>query len=244
MSFSRGGIVRTVNLARWSAGLALAGFMIYAPYLYYRYTLEHTKRLRPIVEGRFYRSGCLSADGFRDAIAKLKIKTVISLWDEDPDPHLPKNRFSAAKIKESELCAGLGVDYRFIFVKLLPDARVGKEPLGAIEEFLQVMDDENSYPVLIHCKAGLHRTGVISAVYRMEYDGWSREDALRELRSHGFGDFVANTSNPYIQQYVMSYQSRRAVNASPPSDSGRLVVFENNKASLTLRAGMDTNSKR
>ncbi len=198
-----------VNLVRWAVGLALAGFMFYAPFLYYRYSLEHSKRLRPIVDGRVYRSGCLTADGFRDAIDKLKIKTVISFWDEDPDPDLPANRFIGSKTKESELCASLGVDYRFIFVKLLPDAEVGRKPLTAVEEFLRVMDDERSYPVLVHCKAGLHRTGVMAAIYRMEYDGWSKEDALRELRSHGFGEFVANTSNPYIAQYVMQYKPRR-----------------------------------
>ena len=34
------------------------------------------------------------------------------------------------------------------------------------------MDDPDSYPVLIHCNAGLNRTGVMVAVYRMEYQGW------------------------------------------------------------------------
>jgi tyrosine-protein phosphatase SIW14 len=62
--------------------------------------------------------------------------------------------------------------------------------------------------VLIHCKAGLHRTGIMAAIYRMEYNGWTREEALHELRSHGFGYFLANTSNPYIEQYVMPYQRR------------------------------------
>jgi protein-tyrosine phosphatase len=70
------------------------------------------------------------------------------------------------------------------------------------------MDDENSYPVLIHCKAGLHRTGVMAAIYRMEFNGWSRQDAMRELRAHGFGYWTANTSDPYVLQYVMSYQRR------------------------------------
>ena len=199
--------MRIANLARWVLGLALAGIMIYAPFLYYRFTLEHSKRLRPVVEGEFYRSGCLTADGFRDAVQKLKIKTVISFWDEDPDPTLHANRFSSATIKESELFQSLGVNYRFIYVKLSDDPD-NQERLQAIDDFLAVMDDESSYPVLVHCKAGLHRTGVMAAVYRMEYDGWSREDAMRELKSHGFGYFLANTSNDYIVQYVMHYQPR------------------------------------
>jgi tyrosine-protein phosphatase SIW14 len=189
-------------------GLALAGFLIYAPYLYYRYSLEHAKRLRPIVEGRVYRSGCLTADGFREALTRLKIKTVISFWDEDPDPELHANRFNRAGIKESELCKQLNVNYKFIFVKLLADDRVGKDVPPAIEPFLKIMDDPQSYPVLIHCKAGLHRTGVMAALYRMEYDGWTREDAMRELKAHGFGYFLANNSNDYIAQYVMNYQPR------------------------------------
>jgi protein tyrosine/serine phosphatase len=201
--------VKRADIARWAAGLAIAGFMIFAPYQYYRYRLEHSKRLRPIVEGRFYRSACLTADGFRDAIQKLKIKTVISFWDEDPDPLLAANRFNPTAIRESELCKSMGVDYRFIYVELSHENFLGKKPLTAIDQFLEIMDNEASYPVLIHCKAGLHRTGVMAAVYRMEYDGWSREDAMRELRAHGFGHFTANSSNDYIELYVMRYQPRR-----------------------------------
>jgi protein tyrosine/serine phosphatase len=203
--------VTTVGKAdwtRWVAGTALAALLVYVPFLYYRYTWEHVKRLRPIEEGRVYRSGCLSADGFRDAIGKLGIKTVISFWDEDPDPTLFANRFNHASIKESELCQSMGVNYRFIYVKLIPDDRAGKDRPAAIDEFLSVMDDEASYPVLIHCKAGLHRTGVMAAIYRMEYNGWTREEAMHELRSHGFGYFLANTSNDYILQYIMPYQPR------------------------------------
>jgi protein tyrosine/serine phosphatase len=218
MSLSRGGNVDKTVIIRWTAGLVMAGLMLYAPYLYYRYGLEHTKRLRPIDEGRVYRSGCLTADGFREAIAKHKIKTVISFWDEDPDPILSNSRFDPRSIKESELCKSLGVDYKFIFVELMPESRLGKDPHRAIDEFLKVMDDESSYPVLIHCKAGLHRTGVMAAIYRMEYDGWTRAEAMRELRAHGFGHFIANNSNDYIQQYVMRYQPRSRGQASGVRD--------------------------
>lgn len=206
---SAGEIVRKFNFTPWIIGAGVVAFMIYAPFLYYRYTLEHAKRLRPIVDGRLYRSGCLTADGFRDAIHKHGIKTVITFWDEDPDPDLRPNRFSRSTIKESELCYQLGVNYKFIYVELLPEHRAGKERLKAIDDFLAVMDDESSYPVLIHCKAGLHRTGVMAAIYRMEYDGWSQHQAMRELRSHGFGHFIANASNDYIQQYVLAYQPRQ-----------------------------------
>jgi protein tyrosine phosphatase (PTP) superfamily phosphohydrolase (DUF442 family) len=208
--------VRTTPLVGWGLGLVLVAVLIYAPFLYYRYTLEHSKRLRPIVEGRIYRAGCLTADGFRDAFRRHGIKTLITFWDEDPDPTLFDNRFSFSSVKESDLCKSMGVNYRFIFVELSPETQRGTKRLKAIDDFLEIMDDESSYPVLIHCKAGLHRTGVMAAVYRMEYDRWSRDDAMRELRSHGFGYYTANTSNDYIDQYVMRYQPRpRALRVLP-----------------------------
>src|SRR5262249_34485026 len=92
-SLARGTIMRMGNLFRWAGGILLAGLMIYAPFLYSRSPPKHSKRLRPIVDGRVSPSGCLTADGFRDAIEKHGIKTVISFWDEDPDPSLHHNRF-------------------------------------------------------------------------------------------------------------------------------------------------------
>jgi tyrosine-protein phosphatase SIW14 len=204
---SGGAVVRNTKLFPWIMGSALALLMVLAPYHYYRWVLEHSKRLRTVEEGRVYRSGCLTADGFREAIQSRKIKTVISFWDENPDPDLPTSHFDRRTIKESELCKSLGVDYRFIFVDLSDDQlETGKIP--AIDEFLKIMDNPESYPVLFHCKAGLHRTGVMAAIYRMEYDGWSRQDAMRELRAHGFGHWTANRGNPYIEQYVLPYRKR------------------------------------
>ena len=57
----------------------------------------------------------------------------------------------------------------------------------AVDEYLKMLDDESNYPILLHCKAGLHRTGRLTAIYRMEYQGWSQGEALRELRANGYG---------------------------------------------------------
>lgn len=42
-------------------------------------------------------------------------------------------------------------------------------------------------PVLIHCQHGADRTGLVSALYRMVYQGWTREQALDELQHGGYG---------------------------------------------------------
>ena len=85
---------------------------------------------------------------------------------------------------------------------------VGQRQPEAFERFEKVMDDESSYPVLIHCNAGLNRTGVLVAVYRMEYQDWTREQAYRETMDNGFGRDVGTADNDYITQYILTYGRR------------------------------------
>lgn len=42
--------------------------------------------------------------------------------------------------------------------------------------------------VLMHCKHGSDRTGLVAAMYRVVVQGWSKEDALNEMTEGGFGD--------------------------------------------------------
>lgn len=188
--------------------VALLAFVLGAPCWYYRYQYNQGKRLREVEPGRVYRSGQLTGRGFREAIRTFGFKTVINVQNEEPNPKLKGDR------TEEEVCRELGVKYVFIAPDLLERNRVPQERPKAIEEFLQVMDDPTHYPVLIHCRAGLHRTGVLVAVYRMEYQGWSWHGALEELIDNGFGMTQATARNDYIMQYLMTYKPR---SRTPPA---------------------------
>lgn len=177
-------------------------------YLFFRAVYEHNKRLRVVEHGRYYRSGQMTADGFTDAVRRYKIRTIVNVQDDFPDPDLQRGAFSLETIKESALCEQLGVRYVWLQPDLQPRSTPGGPRPLVLDEFLALMDDPDTYPVLLHCKAGLHRTGVLSAVYRMEYQGWSRESAFRELKAHGFGDSACTCANDYVQQYVLTYRPR------------------------------------
>ena len=190
--------------------LVIAALVIGGPYLYYRYSYTFAKRLRPVDEVKgVYRSGCMTADGLAHAITTLKIRTVFNLMEEYPDPILSTGYFDTTDVREAEVCERLGARMISLTVDTLAPIRArNNERPAAIAAFLDLMDRPETYPVLIHCKAGLHRTGVLVAVYRMEYNGWPRQDAMGELKANGFGDFAANASNDYIEQYILSYQRR------------------------------------
>ena len=190
-------------------GTLVVGFVL-GTYVYFRAVYAHHKRLRVVVPGRFYRSGQMTAAGFGDAIKRHHIRTIINVQDDFPDPDLPLRFFGGETIKESELCRRLGVQYVWLTPGLQPRNTPGGPRPHAIDEFLAVMDDPDAYPVLLHCKAGLHRTGCLVAVWRMEYQGWSRAAAHRELRGNGFGDWACTSANDYVDQYVLSYRPRPA----------------------------------
>jgi protein tyrosine phosphatase len=100
----------------------------------------------------------------------------------------------------------LGVRYVFLGPDLVSRKRVPHDRPPAIDRFLALMDDAETYPVLLHCRAGLHRTGVMVAVFRMEYQGWSHEQAFEEMKANGFADWPCTTANDYITQYIDTYQ--------------------------------------
>ncbi len=196
------------NVVRWALAVFLVVLVLGPPAALYRYQYVHAKRFREVVPGKLYRSGQMTADGFREIIDRYHIKTVINLQHEEPDPFLANHWLGKGKIRESDLCRDLGVRYVLITPDLLPPNNKLDVLPPAVEEYLKVMDDESNYPVLLHCKAGLHRTGRLTAIYRMEYQGWSEGEALRELRANGYGFIAASEADEFIIQFVQNYTPR------------------------------------
>lgn len=170
--------------------------------------------------GKFYRSGQMSESGFRKHLRENGIKMVINLQDEYPDPQLPTGFWDKPHIPESQVCKEENVRYEFLSFfgekGLLPrrDASPEHRP-QVIDDFLKLCDDPNNYPILIHCMAGLHRTGALAAIYRMEYEDWTLAEAVRELRANGYGDRKCTTANDYIYEYLYLYKPRKAKLAEP-----------------------------
>jgi protein tyrosine/serine phosphatase len=194
---------------RWVLGVLVAVAVVGIPTAYFRSTYAHGKRLRVVADGKLYRSGQLTANGFEDAFRRYGIKTVINLQEEARDPLIPEDWQGEPAVRESDVCAANGVKYVALDGGVLdhPGQDPGSRP-PVIDEFLAILEDPARYPqpVLIHCKAGLHRTGLLTAVYRMEFEGWSKDRAVRELRANGFGTFQATEGNVYLERFIARYE--------------------------------------
>ena len=71
--------------------------------------------------------------------------------------------------------------------------------------FLKVVNDPANHPVYVHCAGGRHRTGVMTAVYRMHHDKWTAEQAFKEMKQYKFGaDFL----HPEFKRFAVRLSSR------------------------------------
>ena len=174
-------------------GTLIAGSMIAAPIAYKRWHDREYRNFHVVEEGVLYRSGQLPVARLQQLVALHGIRTVISLRDSDR----PIDKDEEAWIKARHLN----------FVRLAPlswwpDAD-GNIPGDAnVKVFREVMDDPAKYPVLIHCFAGIHRTGTMCAIFRMDYQGWTNDEAMNEMRTIGYTmlDDHADVLN-YLTQY-------------------------------------------
>ena len=195
-----------IGYLRAAVCVVIFGFVVVLPVVHFRQVYTHSKRLRVVVPGRVYRSGQMTVAGFEEHLKDLGIRTVVNLQDEYPDPDLARGYFDRSSVKESEVCRRLGVKYVFIAPDLVPHRQAPARRPEAIEKMLAIFDNSENYPVLLHCKAGLHRTGCMVALYRMEYQGWSPERVVAEMRANGFAASDCTSANEYIYQYVTTYR--------------------------------------
>ena len=56
-----------------------------------------------------------------------------------------------------------------------------------VVRFLKIVRNPANQPVLLHCKHGADRTGMMTAIYRIVEQGWSKQDAIAEMTQGGFG---------------------------------------------------------
>jgi protein tyrosine/serine phosphatase len=116
------------------------------------------------VSDSLYRGAQPTAEGF-DRLKRMGVKTVVNLRSFSSD--------------RSDL-KGTGLRYAHIYCKAWHPE--DEDTL----DFLKIMSDPANHPVFVHCQKGADRTGCVVAVYRVVEQGWSMEDAVKEMHQFGF----------------------------------------------------------
>lgn len=84
-----------------------------------------------------------------------------------------------------------------------------------VDAFLDLVQDRANWPILIHCQGGIHRTGLWAALYRIQFQGWSQEQAIEEME-HLYFDWTV-TDRDAIKRWLRRYRRDpdRQVDRSP-----------------------------
>lgn len=79
-------------------------------------------------------------------------------------------------------------------------------------EFLKLVNDPANWPVYVHCKGGRHRTGQMTAIFRITHDGWTSEQAYQEMKKYDFEDsfFYPRSLKKYVFAYYERFTSQKS----------------------------------
>jgi tyrosine-protein phosphatase SIW14 len=183
-----------------------------APFGYRAVVSTSYRNFRVVDEGVLYRSGQMSRAGFERMCRERGIRTVVKLRDVKDDKD--KEQDIALDEAQQQFCEANGIEFqRFPQADWSPVN--GVIPGDAnVRRFVDLMADPAvAKPVLVHCFAGIHRTGPLVAAYRIEFNGWSNEDAIAEMTSMGT---VRTTFADNLLTYMRNYVPRRGLGADGP----------------------------
>jgi protein tyrosine/serine phosphatase len=117
-------------------------------------------------------------------LAALGVKTIIDLT-KDGNP------------AEESLARAAGM--HFFRIPMTTHERPSAE---AIAQFLTLVNNPANAPVYVHCQGGRHRTGVMTAIYRMTDDGWTPDRAFAEMKRYKFGaDYLHREFKDFVYGY-------------------------------------------
>lgn len=128
-------------------------------------------RFATVVEGQVYRSGQPLGKDWDRLCSRYEIRSVINLRplsDRGED-----NWFD----EEQQAVTKHGLKW---FDLPMPEQWPTKDQADRV---LAILSDPTNQPVLVHCKQGKDRTGIMTALYRIHVQGWSERDALDEMTS-------------------------------------------------------------
>jgi protein tyrosine/serine phosphatase len=151
-----------------------------------------------VINDGYYRGAQPKGDDYRD-LAALGVKTVIDLTKDGRDD-------------EQGFVEAAGMKFHRI-----PMTTTDRPSDEAIAEFLSMVNDPANQPVYVHCQGGRHRTGTMTAVYRMTQDHWTAAQAYDEMKQFRFEGFPGH---PELKDFVMHFTPSRvapALNASVAS---------------------------
>jgi len=131
---------------------------------------RYPRRFAVVEPDRLLRGGMPDGEHIRNLWLDHRIGTVVSLTTKT-------NRTGDMAAREM-------IDKLRLRHKRFPLPGDGCGPYETIDAAADALAEENATPVFFHCAAGKQRSNVVLAAYRIKHDGYSLDEALKELDTY------------------------------------------------------------
>ena len=80
-----------------------------------------------------------------------------------------------------------------------------------VDTFLQLVNNPETGKFFVHCKAGIHRTGVVGAAYRYTKYDWDYDNVYKEMKNYNYSNGLVHGK---LGSFVKKWGERRATEKS------------------------------
>ena len=148
------------------------------------------------MDERFYR-GAQPLEADYQSLKDLGINTIIDLRN-DPTGY------------EKQSAEALGMKYVNI-----PMSGWKSPKQADIDTFLALVKSPDTGKFFVHCKAGIHRTGVVGAAYRYTNYGWGYDQVYKEMKNYNYSSgLVHGALGSFVKKMGQNAADQRSQAAS------------------------------
>lgn len=84
-----------------------------------------------------------------------------------------------------------------------------------VDAFLALANDDETGKFFVHCKAGIHRTGVVGAAYRYTKYGWDYDQVYKEMKDYNYSNgLVHGKLGSFVKKWGVRLADEKAAKAS------------------------------
>lgn len=163
----------------------------------YAYRLNHRYKHWAIHDpGLVYRSAWLEPDVFAELIETHQIRTLINLCDPG---EMGEDRW----IGERQAVRGAGAQ---LLEYTMPRTVTADDPV--IDKYVEVLQNPDNYPILVHCQHGVTRTAKLLSIYDILFRGMSAQQSVERMPRFGRSD--SSNYNVAVKAFAASVEEHHA----------------------------------